>query len=99
VSSGRELERADRPINMTGVQNFTLGTNGGTPTLADLRKLMAAVRDAGAPMTRCGWIASPRILTTIENYVDGTGKAARGLVGAPVRERDPLLVRLADGAQ
>lgn len=51
-----------------------LGANGRAPTFDDLKAMVAGVRAANAPFLRPGWVFNPRLLTTLEQLKDSTGR-------------------------
>jgi HK97 family phage major capsid protein len=66
------------PVGISNTAGLTpapdLGANGGTPDYDTLMEVVAALRDAGAPFQRPGWIFHPRLLSTLEKLKDNNDR-------------------------
>jgi HK97 family phage major capsid protein len=66
------------PLGIKNASGLTaapnLGTDGGTPDFDDLKQTIANVRAANGRFERPGWIFNPRLLSTLEQIKDTTGR-------------------------
>lgn len=63
--------------NMTGVGSVAIGTNGGSPTMANLLAMESKVATANALMGRLGYLTNAKVRGTLK----GTEKSATGTTG------------------
>ena len=69
---------SNSPLGLRNQPNTTagpnLGTNGATPTFDQLKATVAGLRAVNAPFRNPGWLFNPRLLATLEQIKDSTGR-------------------------